>query len=594
MKIHITNLYNFNAGDELVKKQHRFADAGRELGFTEMGIFSYPVETDTPSELNKRLDGIIASLEFDDVVIMQLPTRNGYKYENLLFNKIKAYKAKVVLLLHNLQMVDDSNNDLQEKYFSLFRRSDAVIAPSSTASGLLNSNGVTNLLYCDKIVVAKTINVEAPTFLPKVSFYEKKLLMDAVETLFAHNMSQSESLLSSEELIQIGFGLHDKTGKYSMWVGTAMQSIIEHTSSTICFHILHDDTLCTDNINKLTAIAASQGHHIQFHLLDKTIFDSLIEQTSFFTIGTMFRIMLPELLPQLDKILYLDADLLVNRDIKELWNVDITNYALAAVPDYGSIHGHPFALPVRKNEVSVERYFNAGVLSINLSYFQKNRNMKNDVLQYLKENKDSIYPDQDALNSLYNNETLLLDTSWNYFALHVQKTGEKQLKNRIYHYAATRLMLYSMTEMDYHYYETLCRTPWGKEEGRRILNQAFERTVDHFTQLEKVIKKLEESPKKKIFYGPEDHVMRNIYQLLSIQNNDYRILMSPDENSNCILPCKCFSLLEKEQKGTFIVFVLPVADNGTALSNLENLGLENGSDFFVINRLMSPEKGGYV
>ena len=63
MKVHITNLYNFNPGDELVKKQHRIAEAGFSLGFREMGIFSFPVESDTQSELSKRLDGIIAALE---------------------------------------------------------------------------------------------------------------------------------------------------------------------------------------------------------------------------------------------------------------------------------------------------------------------------------------------------------------------------------------------------------------------------------------------------------------------------------------------------------------------------------------------------
>ena len=54
MKIHITNLYNFNRNDMLVEKQHRIAEAGIALGYREMGIFSFPVETDTPQELSKR------------------------------------------------------------------------------------------------------------------------------------------------------------------------------------------------------------------------------------------------------------------------------------------------------------------------------------------------------------------------------------------------------------------------------------------------------------------------------------------------------------------------------------------------------------
>ena len=56
----------------------------------------------------------------------------------------------------------------------------------------------------------------------------------------------------------------------------------------------------------------------------------------------MFRCSLPELLPNLNRIIYLDADLFVNRDIKELWDVDICEYCLAGVADEGvDIHNYP-------------------------------------------------------------------------------------------------------------------------------------------------------------------------------------------------------------------------------------------------------------
>ena len=44
VKTHITNIYNFNKNDNNVVKQHTFANAGRALGFLEMGIFNYPVD----------------------------------------------------------------------------------------------------------------------------------------------------------------------------------------------------------------------------------------------------------------------------------------------------------------------------------------------------------------------------------------------------------------------------------------------------------------------------------------------------------------------------------------------------------------------
>ena len=143
MKFHITNLYNFNAGDELVAKQHHFADAGRELGFTEMGIFSYPVKTDTSNELSKRLDGIIASLEPNDFVFVQLPTTNGIQYEQLLLNKIKAYKnTKVAFILHDTKVLHTADKELQAKYISLYKQADAIIAPSACEFNLFVKNDI--------------------------------------------------------------------------------------------------------------------------------------------------------------------------------------------------------------------------------------------------------------------------------------------------------------------------------------------------------------------------------------------------------------------------------------------------------------------
>ncbi len=115
-----------------------------------------------------------------------------------------------------------------------------------------------------------------------------------------------------------------------------MQSILEHTDSRICFHILHDETVSEENKRKLKQVAHQKGDIIQFHFIDTSIFDDVKDRLHRFTVGTMFRLMLPEILPNLNKIIYLDADLLVNRDVKGLWDIDVSNYCVAGVRDYGT------------------------------------------------------------------------------------------------------------------------------------------------------------------------------------------------------------------------------------------------------------------
>ena len=301
MKIHITNLYNFNQNDTLVKKQHRVAEAGFSLGYREMGVFSFPVETDSAGELSKRLDGIIAALEAEDVVFLQLPTRNGIGYEKLLAQKCKAYRnTKLILIIHDMQLLSEAN-DTQKEYLSLCNMADAVVVPGKQDRERLEAEGFSAVVLMDDLQMTEADLSSDDTgynALRQSDFYIKKALMNAVADVFAsQNEVAHARCREAQDEIQIGFGLHDKNGDYSVWVGVVMQSVIEHTGAPICFHILHDDTLNDQNREKLVQVATQNGNRIQFHNLGDAFGDSLKEKMGRYTIGSMFRVMLPELLP---------------------------------------------------------------------------------------------------------------------------------------------------------------------------------------------------------------------------------------------------------------------------------------------------------
>lgn len=48
---------------------------------------------------------------------------------------------------------------------------------------------------------------------------------------------------------------------------------------------------------------------------------------------TYYKLLIPKILPKVDKILYLDCDVIVKKSLKELWQINISNYLLAAVSD---------------------------------------------------------------------------------------------------------------------------------------------------------------------------------------------------------------------------------------------------------------------
>lgn len=576
MNVHITNIYGFIQDQELKKKQNLYADAAHVLGFKEMGIFNFDVSTDIENELSKRIDGIISSLQFNDLVFIQLPTGNGEYYDNLLINKIKAYNTKVCILLH--QIIE---------YEYVLNAADLIMPTSNEVYAYLKERNYSNVFYKHNINYEFSINSKSSSILSS-DFYIKKYLIDAVDQL-------EESVLNEqdEDIIHIGFGLHDKDGHYSVWVGTVMQSILEHTDSRICFHILHDETLSIDNKYKLEKVARSGSSKIEFHKIEEDDFSVVKNQMSRFTIGAMFRCSLPELLPDLNRIIYLDADLFVNRDIKELWDVDVREYYLAGVVDEGvDIHNYPRILN-KYPEIKKESYFNSGVLYMNLKKLREFGNLKKLVVDFLIENPEADLPDQDALNVLFHNKVLYLDGSWNQFVFMHRKDNVEKLDKAIFHYAADLLMLYSHSQLDKEYFRTICRTPWIDYEMNHQFEQCFGRMNDRVYQYQNMLQLLNNPNIKHVFYGEENKMLKTLYNRIHLKDSDYRVLQNAQNMEFDILPCKDLSVL-KDEKSPKIIFVNWESDHCLAIQNLEELGFKNGKDFFVISRFFSFFDGGFM
>lgn len=73
MKTHITTLNNMAGTASLAHR--RVLKVAQSIGCHEMGLSFYPLKPDYAKEIDKRLDGIIAPLNYGDIVIFQYPTR---------------------------------------------------------------------------------------------------------------------------------------------------------------------------------------------------------------------------------------------------------------------------------------------------------------------------------------------------------------------------------------------------------------------------------------------------------------------------------------------------------------------------------------
>lgn len=151
MRVHITNVYGLS-GTAAKAQQAVVNIARRMLHCHELGIYHYQVESDTPELLHMRLSGIMASVDFRDIVIFQVPTWNGIKFDLALLEQFMRYKCHNIIFVHDVTpLMFEENRYLLDVYIDLYNRADVLIVPSQPMVEFLYSNG----LNVKKVVVQR-------------------------------------------------------------------------------------------------------------------------------------------------------------------------------------------------------------------------------------------------------------------------------------------------------------------------------------------------------------------------------------------------------------------------------------------------------
>ncbi len=119
---------------------------------------------------------------------------------------------------------------------------------------------------------------------------------------------------------------------------------------------------------------------------------------------------IPNILPHLDKALYLDGDILATKDLSELFNIDIDNFYLGAVRELRSEYTRKY------NELTnTKYYFNSGVMLLNLKKMRKDDLPQKLLITKLNQPKSWRCMDQDVFNNVVNDNFKHLPIQYNNF-----------------------------------------------------------------------------------------------------------------------------------------------------------------------------------
>ena len=178
------------------------------------------------------------------------------------------------------------------------------------------------------------------------------------------------NMLGHQE-IQIAISPWNLSDEYNRHAGVTVLSLLENTTSPITVHLLYDPNLSVGKekeeiYNRLCyqKIADKYGCKLLFHPIKLPEWINNIPAVKRFTPGTLLRLYLPDLLTEVKKIIYLDCDTVVMINVKELWDINLDQYPLAACPDTALLSGgRNIKRYWMKKNIPTETYFNAGVLN---------------------------------------------------------------------------------------------------------------------------------------------------------------------------------------------------------------------------------------
>lgn len=208
---------------------------------------------------------------------------------------------------------------------------------------------------------------------------------------------------------------------YVPYLGTLLESIKEASSRGRFYDIVILHSNISDRSQAvLHRLMSPDNFALRFFNTTRLMkeYENELFLRGHFRIETYFRLLMQDILPSYSKALYLDADMVVNHDIADLFDVDIDGYLLGAVQDADTAGLYNGFEPQKKDYIdnvlklkNPYNYFQAGTILFNLSEFRKAYTVE-EMFEYATSNDWELL-DQDVLNHFAEGRVKYLDMRWN-------------------------------------------------------------------------------------------------------------------------------------------------------------------------------------
>lgn len=232
--------------------------------------------------------------------------------------------------------------------------------------------------------------------------------------------------MNNKNIAHIVYGSDDK---FAEILGVSLVSLYENSKdmSEICVYIL-DSGISLENKKKLDSIPKKYGRKSLEYIVAKNISKELnidveIDRGS---LSQYARLFVSSLLPQeLERVLYLDCDIIINKSIKNLWTIDMHGKTIAALMDAFSKY-YRSNIELQPNDIM----FNSGVMLIDLNRWKEQKVEKHLMEFIIKHNGKIQQGDQGVLNSILSKDTYCFEPRFNSVTIFYDFTYEEMMTYR--------------------------------------------------------------------------------------------------------------------------------------------------------------------